>query len=262
MPRFAANLTMMYNECPFMDRFAAAAKDGFAAVEYMFPYDFPAEEIARRLKDNGLKQALFNASAGDWASGERGLAVLPGREADFRHSIDQALAYAKVLGNDRLHVMAGNRVPWMARERQLAVYKNNIAYAADKAAEAGITIVIEPINNRDMPAYFLNHQDEAHAICVELDHPNLKVMFDVYHCQIMDGDIAMRLRRDLAGIGHIQIASVPDRHEPDDRGELNYPYLFSLIDELGYQGWIGCEYRPAAATSAGLGWFKPWKARQ
>lgn len=262
MPRFAANLTMMYNEYPFMDRFAAAAKDGFAAVEYMFPYDFPAEEIAHRLKDNGLKQALFNVSAGDWAGGERGLAVLPGREADFRRSVDQALTYAKVIGNDRLHVMAGNRLSWMARERQLAVYKNNIAYAADKAAEIGITIVIEPINRRDIPAYFLSHQDEAHAICIELGRPNLKVMFDVYHCQIMDGDIAMRLRRDLAGIGHIQIAGVPDRHEPDDRGELNYPYLFSLIDELGYQGWIGCEYRPAATTSAGLGWFKSWKGHQ
>ncbi|MEK6318470.1 MULTISPECIES: 2-oxo-tetronate isomerase [Burkholderia] len=257
MPRFAANLSMMYTEHPFLERFAAAARDGFRAVEYLFPYDFAADELKARLADAGLVQALFNAPPGDWAAGERGFASLPGREDEFRRAFDTALDYARVLGNDKLHVMAGLLPAGADRARHREVYLRNLAHAAEAARAAGILVVIEPINTRDMPGYFLNRQDDAQAICREVGAPNLRVQFDCYHCQIVEGDIAMKLKRDFAGIGHIQIAGVPERHEPD-LGELNYPYLFELIDTLGYDGWIGCEYRPKAGTSEGLGWLRPY----
>ncbi|MGN4154070.1 2-oxo-tetronate isomerase [Burkholderia gladioli] len=257
MPRFAANLSMMYTEHPFLERFAAAARDGFRAVEYLFPYDFAADELKARLADAGLVQALFNAPPGDWAAGERGFASLPGREDEFRRAFDTALDYARVLGNDKLHVMAGLLPAGADRARHREVYLRNLAHAADAARAAGILVVIEPINTRDMPGYFLNRQDDAQAICREVGAPNLRVQFDCYHCQIVEGDIAMKLKRDFAGIGHIQVAGVPERHEPD-LGELNYPYLFELIDTLGYDGWIGCEYRPKAGTSEGLGWLRPY----
>lgn len=260
MPRFAANLSMMYNEHAFLDRFAAAAADGFRAVEYLFPYEHAATELRARLDANGLTQALFNAPPGDWAAGERGLAALPGREAEFRDAVGRALEYAGVIGNDRVHVMAGLVPAGADRARHRAAYLENVAFAAKAAAAQGITIVIEPINTRDMPGYFLNRQDDAQAICKEIGAANLKVQFDCYHCQIVEGDIAMKLKRDMPGIGHIQIAGVPERHEPD-LGELNYPYLFEVIDGLGYDGWIGCEYRPRAGTSEGLGWLKPYLGR-
>ncbi|AEA63110.1 MULTISPECIES: 2-oxo-tetronate isomerase [Burkholderia] len=257
MPRFAANLSMMYTEHPFLERFAAAARDGFRAVEYLFPYDFAADELKARLADAGLVQALFNAPPGDWAAGERGFASLPGREDEFRRAFDTALDYARVLGNDKLHVMAGLLPAGADRARHREVYLRNLAHAAEAARAAGILVVIEPINTRDMPGYFLNRQDDAQAICREVGAPNLRVQFDCYHCQIVEGDIAVKLKRDFAGIGHIQVAGVPERHEPD-LGELNYPYLFELIDTLGYDGWIGCEYRPKAGTSEGLGWLRPY----
>jgi hydroxypyruvate isomerase len=257
MPRFAANLTMMYTEHAFLDRFAAAAKDGFEAVEYLFPYDFSADEIKARLDTNGLTQALFNAPPGDWAAGERGIASLPGRQDEFRRSVDTALGYARVLGNRKLHVMAGLLGADQSRAEHRDVYLGNLAYAAQAAQAEDIMIVIEPINTRDMPGFFLNRQDEAQAICAEVGAPNLKVQFDCYHCQIVEGDLAVKLKRDMAGIGHIQIAGVPERHEPDT-GELNYPYLLELIDTLGYDGYVGCEYRPRAGTSEGLGWLKPY----
>ncbi|MGH8787859.1 MAG: 2-oxo-tetronate isomerase [Cupriavidus necator] len=260
MPRFAANLSMMYNEHAFLDRFAAAAADGFRAVEYLFPYEHAATELRARLDANGLTQALFNAPPGDWAAGERGLAALPGREAEFRDAVGRALEYAGVIGNDRVHVMAGLVPADADRASHRAAYLENVAFAAKAAAAQGITIVIEPINTRDMPGYFLNRQDDAQAICKEVGAANLKVQFDCYHCQIVEGDIAMKLKRDMPGIGHIQIAGVPERHEPD-LGELNYPYLFEVIDSLGYEGWIGCEYRPRAGTSEGLGWLKPYLGR-
>ncbi|MCP3727933.1 hydroxypyruvate isomerase family protein [Paraburkholderia sp. CNPSo 3272] len=261
MPRFAANLSMMYNEHAFLDRFAAAARDGFEAVEFLFPYEFPAADIKQRLDDNGLTQALFNAPPGDWAAGERGTASLPGREDEFRRSIETALDYARVLGNDKLHVMAGLIRPEQSRAAHREVYLKNLAYAAQAAQAHGITVVIEPINTRDIPGFFLNRQDDAQAICAEVGAPNLKVQFDLYHCQIVEGDLAVKLKRDMKGIGHIQIAGVPERHEPD-LGEVYYPYLFSLIDALGYDGWIGCEYRPRSGTSDGLGWIRPYvKAR-
>lgn len=261
MCRFAANLSMMYTEHPFAGRFAAAAKDGFEAVEFLFPYAYEASLLQSLLAEHALVQALFNAPPGDWDAGERGLASLPGRENDFRRSIDTALEYARILGNPKLHLMAGLIRPDQDRAHHRAVYLENLAYAARLAAAEGIGIVIEPINPRDMPGFFLNRQDEAQAICGEVGADNLQVQFDIYHCQIVEGDLATKLRRDMArphaGIGHIQIAGVPDRHEPDI-GEINYPYLFDVIDGLGYQGWIGCEYRPRAGTSAGLGWLKPW----
>ncbi|VBR31944.1 2-oxo-tetronate isomerase [Burkholderia pseudomallei] len=257
MPRFAANLTMMYNEHAFLERFAAAARDGFKAVEYLFPYEFAAAELKARLDAHGLVQALFNAPPGDWAAGERGIASLPGREDEFRRAIDTALDYARVIGNDTLHVMAGLIAPTQDRARHRDVYLRNLAHAAEAARAQNVTIVIEPINPRDMPGFFLNRQDDAQAICREVGAPNLLVQFDCYHCQIVEGDLAMKLKRDIAGIGHIQIAGVPQRHEPDV-GEIHYPYLFELIDALGYDGWIGCEYRPKAGTSEGLGWLAPY----
>ncbi|MCP1399903.1 2-oxo-tetronate isomerase [Achromobacter insolitus] len=259
MPRLAANLTMMYTEHPFLDRFKAAAGDGFTGVEFLFPYEFTAAELKSRLDGSGLEQALFNAPPGDWAAGERGIASLPGREGEFERGFDQALEYAAVLGNRKLHVMAGLIRPEQDRSAHREVYLKNLESAARAAASAGVTVVIEPINTRDIPGFFLNRQDEAQAICAEVGADNLKVQFDIYHCQIVEGDIAMKLQRDIAGIGHIQIAGVPDRHEPD-LGELNYPYLFERIDALGYTGWIGCEYRPRAGTSAGLGWAQPYLA--
>ena len=260
MPRFAANLTMMCREHDFLDRFKAAADDGFEAVEYLFPYDYEADALAARLADNGLVQALFNAPPGDWTKGERGLAAQPGREDEFKRSIDTALDYAQKLGNEKIHVMAGLIGANGDRARCRDVYLRNLAYAASQAATHGKTVVIEPINTRDMPGYFLNRQQDAHDVCREVGAPNLKVLFDLYHCQIVEGDLAVKLKTLFAGIGHIQVAGVPDRHEPDE-GEVNYPYLFDLIDSLGYDGWIGCEYIPKGGTSAGLGWIRRWLPR-
>jgi len=257
MPRFAANLSMMYQEHTFLERFGAAAKDGFKGVEFLFPYAHSATDLRARLSEHGLTQALFNGPPGDWDAGERGLASLPGREGEFKKGVASALEYAQVLGNDRVHLMAGLIRPGDDRALHRATYVRNLDYAAREAASAGITIVIEPINTRDIPGFFLNRQDEAHAVCAEVGAANLKVQLDFYHCQIVEGDLAMKLRKYIAGVGHVQIAGVPERHEPD-LGEINYPYLFRLLDELGYAGWVGCEYRPRAGTSAGLGWLKPW----
>jgi hydroxypyruvate isomerase len=261
MPRFAANLSMLYPQHDFLERFAAAAADGFGAVEYLFPYDYSAQELKQRLSENGLVQALFNAPPGDWAAGERGIASLPGRQDEFRAGIQRALEYAQVLGNDRIHVMAGLLPSEALREQHQGIYLDNLGYAAEQAATAGITVLIEPINTRDMPGFFLNRQDQAQAICKAVGADNLKVQFDFYHCQIVEGDVISKLRRDFAGVGHIQIAGVPDRHEPD-LGELNYAWLFEEIDRLGYKGWIGCEYRPKGDTSSGLAWLRQWQQRQ
>lgn len=260
MPQFAANLTMMYTELPFLDRFAAAAADGFKAVEFLFPYEHPAAEIAQRLQANGLRQGLFNAPPGDWAGGERGIAAMPGREAEFRDGfLKLALPYAQALGCPRVHVMSG-LVP---RGAQRATYVDNLRWACAQAAAVGITLLIEPLNPRDMPGYLVSRQAEAHALIAEVGAPNLKVQFDLYHAQIVEGDLAAKIREYLATgrVGHFQIAGVPERHEPS-LGELNYPYLFALLDELGWTGPIGCEYRPMAGTTAGLAWFQPYKDQQ
>jgi len=271
MPRFAANLSMLYNEHPFLERFAAAAADGFTAVEYLFPYDFSAPELARQLADHGLQQVLFNAPPGDWNAGERGLACLPGRRAEFRTGIKRALDYAHTLNCPRIHVMAGLAPAGAERAELQRTYEDNLAWAAQQAQAAGRTLLIEPINPRDIPGFFLNRQDEAHRIVQAIGSPHLKVQMDLYHCQIVEGDVAMKLRLYLptGRVGHIQIAGVPQRHEPD-LGELHHPYLFEVIDELstacGWDGWVGCEYRPArgtapGATSQGLGWLRAWRAR-
>jgi len=261
MPRFAANLSMMYVEHAFLERFAAAAADGFEAVEFLFPYEHEAAAIASRLADNGLQQVLFNAPPGDFAGGERGIACLAERRDEFRRGIlEQALPYALALRCPRLHVMAGLMPAGMARAALHEVYLENLAWAARQAASAGVELLIEPINTRDIPGYLLNRQGEAHQIVGQTGAMNLKVQMDLYHCQIVEGDVAMKLRQYLptGRVGHLQIAGVPDRHEPD-QGELNYPYLFEQLDLLGWQGHIGCEYRPRAGTRAGLGWLKAWK---
>ena len=269
MPRFAANLSMLYTELPFMARFEAAANDGFQGVEYLFPYAFSASEIAAALKANALQQVLFNAPPGGsdavscavaWEAGERGLACLPGREVDFRVGVRLALDYALVLGCPRIHVMAG-LTPIGADPALLrTTYINNLRWAADLAAQQGVEVLIEPINTRDMPRYFLNRQDHAHEIVREVGAPHLKVLMDLYHCQIVEGDLSRKLQHYLptGRVAHLQIAGVPERQEPD-QGEVNYPYLFALLDDLGYDGWVGCEYRPrrgavAGGTSDGLRW--------
>jgi hydroxypyruvate isomerase len=257
MPRFAANLTMLYTEHDFLDRFAAAARDGFKAVEYLFPYDHEPARLAHCLAEQGLSQVLFNAPPGDWAAGERGLAALPGREAEFRDSILRALDYAQALHCPRVHVMAGLVQPDAAPGTQRRLYLENLAWASQQAAPCGVDLLIEPINPRDVPGYLLNRQADAHELVAEVGAPNLKVQMDLYHLQIVEGDVAMALRKYLptGKVAHVQIAGVPMRHEPD-LGELNHDYLFSVIDELGFDGWIGCEYRPKGGTSEGLGWFR------
>ncbi|MFZ5543252.1 MAG: 2-oxo-tetronate isomerase [Pseudomonadota bacterium] len=264
MPRFAANLSLLYTEHAFLDRFAAARADGFDAVEVLFPYAHAPGELAQRLGDQGLRQVLFNAPPGDWERGERGLACLPGRQAEFRRGFEeQALPYARALGCPRVHVMAGI-VPARADTAALrATYLANLEWAARQATASGIDVLIEPINTRDMPGYFLHHQEAAHAVVQEVGAPNLKVQMDLYHCQVMEGDVATKLRRYLptGRVAHLQIAGVPERHEPDV-GELHHPYLFALLDALGYDGHVGCEYRPRAGTSAGLGWLRRWRETQ
>lgn len=258
MLRFAANLTMMYNEVPFLERFAAAAADGFDAVEYLFPYDHTPDDIARRLQDHGLKQALFNLPPGNWAAGERGMSCLPDRREQFRQTIDTALVYARATGVKNLHIMAGLEPPDCDPKLLHRTYVDNLMLACDRLGEHGITVMIEPINRRDMPGYHLNRQDHAHSVRTEVGRDNLKVQMDLYHCQIVEGDLAMRIKTHFDGIGHLQIAGVPDRHEPDE-GEVSYPYLFDLLETLGYAGYIGCEYRPRAGTSAGLGWWRRYR---
>lgn len=255
MPRFAANLSMLYNEVPFLERFAAAAADGFKAVEYLFPYEYPPQEIVARLQAHGLVQALFNLPPGDWAAGERGMACHPGREAQFAQSVQDALPYAQATGCRHLHAMAGLLPAGVTPQQARATYVSNLRAAARVLAPHGITLLIEPINTRNMPGYFLNFQQQAHDVLADVGEPNLKVQMDFYHCQVMEGDLAKRLERHFAGVGHVQIAGVPDRHEPDT-GEVAYGYLFDRLDALGYEGWIGCEYIPAGSTSAGLGWLR------
>lgn len=255
MPKFAANLTMMFNEVPYPQRFAAAAKAGFAAVEFLFPYDYPPAEVARWLQEAGLKNALFNMPPGDWAAGERGVASLPGREEEFRAGVARAIEYARALGTPSIHAMAGLLPSGADRKRHREVFVANLRHAAKALAGEGLTLLIEPINSRDIPGYFLNTQAEAHAIREEIDQPNLKVQMDFYHAQIVEGDLSVTLRKHIAHVGHVQIASVPDRHEPDE-GEIDYRHIFRLLDELGYPGWVGCEYRPRGRTEDGLGWLK------
>lgn len=254
MPRFAANLSTLFGEADFLDRFRAAANCGFRGVECQFPYAWPAEAVAGRLRENGLEQVLINAPPGDLAAGDRGLAALPARRGEFRASIDRALACADALGCPRLHVMAGMAPEEGAnRAAARACYVENLAWAAERAAARGVRVLIEPLNPRDAPGYFLTRLADAEEILAEAGHGNLAIQCDLYHLQMTGGNLAATLTGALPRIGHIQIAGVPGRHEPDN-GEIAYPFLFNLIDSLGYDGWIGCEYTPAGATRDGLSW--------
>ncbi|ANL31582.1 hydroxypyruvate isomerase protein (plasmid) [Rhizobium phaseoli] len=255
MPVFAANLTMMFNEWDFLDRFDAAADAGFSAVEYLFPYEAAPEAIAERLARNDLQQALFNLPPGDWGAGERGIAALPERFDDLKADVERALDYAAATGVKRLHLMAGIADPHDPEAADS--FRRCVTYTAGRLAEKGIDLLLEPINGRNMPGYFLNDFAIAERLIAECGLPNLKLQFDIYHRQILHGDVTKALRRLLEITGHIQIASVPSRNEPDGE-ELNYPYLFSEIDRLGYDGFIGCEYVPRGQTLDGLGWFKPF----
>jgi hydroxypyruvate isomerase len=255
MPKFAANLSFIFQEIGFLDRFAAAAECGFKAVEYLGAYDHPPETAAAQLEKHGLAQALFNMPPGDWAKGERGMAALPGREAEFRAGVDTALTYAKATKCRLVHAMAGLVPDGHDRAEAERTYVANLRYAAERLASEGVTAIIEPINNRDIPGYFLNTTTQAMGIIERVAHPNLQLQLDLYHVQIMEGDLAHRIRALAGRYPHIQIAGNPRRHEPDI-GEINYPFLFDLLDEIGYAGWIGCEYRPKGETRAGLGWAR------
>ena len=291
MLHFAANLSFLYNDVAFTERFAAAAHDGFKGVEYLFPYEFDSHDLVKALNDNGLQQVLFNAPPGGtdrasmsqaWEQGVRGTTCLPGHEAEFRSGFLTALEYAEVLKCPRIHVMAGLVPPKMRVASSLPpelttsgpyartpgplrdTYISNLRWACEQAQGAGRDVLIEPINTRDIPNFFLNRQDDAHAIVKEVGMPNLKVQFDLYHCQIVEGDVEKKIRHYLptGHVGHFQIAGVPQRHEPDT-GELHYDTVFKVMEEViaanHWQGWVGCEYRPAlgaSGTSAGLGWMR------
>ena len=252
MPRFAANLTMMFNEWPFLDRFQAAADAGFDAVEFLFPYEFPPDVVAEKLVGNKLTPALFNGPPGDWEKGERGFAALPQRRAELEASIDKALVYVKATGVGRLHVMAG--IARADDPAAQAAFESAVLFASDRVQDAGIDIVLEPINPRDVPGYFLNNFDVAANLIRKLARPNVKLQFDIYHRQIIHGDVIKGLEAMMPIIGHIQTASVPLRNEPGT-GELDDARVFRELDRLGYQGFVGCEYRPAGKTLDGLTWF-------
>jgi len=246
---------MMFQEVPFLDRFEAAARAGFTAVEYLFPYEWEPRVLAQKLREYGLIQALFNLPAGDFAAGERGLAALPGREAEFLAGLERALAYAEALGNTRIHAMAGLVPEELDPVALEPIYKENIARAAARAAERGLTLLIGPINHRSMPGYLLRTQGRAARIIVEIGAANLKLQFDCFHCQMEEGAVSLPLREHFPITGHYQIAGVRERHEPD-MGELNYAYFFRLMDDLGYDGFAGCGYIPAGDTAAGLAWMR------
>lgn len=249
MTKFAANLSFMFTEVDFLDRFEAAANAGFKAVEYLFPYDYAPEELASRLKANGLTQALFNLPPGDWERGERGMAALPGRQADFEAAARKAVDYAAALDCKLLHAMPGLR----HHGANWADYIANLKVATGIAASKGVTLILEPINEIDIPGFFLNTTSMARAAIHEVGADNIGLQFDLYHRQIQEGDVARAIAEYAPLTRHYQIASPPDRGEPDD-GEMNYSYLFKQIDATGFDGWIGCEYKPRGATTAGLDW--------
>ncbi len=258
MPKFAANLTMLFNELPFLDRFAAAKENGFDAVEFLFPYEFEPALIADRLQEADLKQVLFNLHPGDWAGGMRGMAALPAYRKEFRQSVGQAIDYARVLGTPTLHVMAGIADP--RDGAAMACYRQSLTYAAERAGEAGISITIEPLNLQDMPGYFLHDFERAADIIANLGLPNLKLQYDIYHRHMLHGDVLSGLKQYMPIIGHIQIASVPGRHEPGV-GESDEFAVLRALDGLGYAGYVGCEYRPANGTVAGLTWRARFSSR-
>ena len=260
MPKFAANLTLLYNELPFLDRFEAAAEAGFTGVEYLFPYDFDKQELDAKLDQYGLTQVLHNLPAGDWAAGERGIAILPERVGEFRDGVARAIDYATTLGCKQLNCLAGLTPKGAAPERLRETFIANLDYAARALKDAGIKLLIESINTRDMPGFFLTQTKQAVGLIEETGSDNIFVQYDVYHMQIMEGDLTRTIEAHLPRIAHIQIADNPGRNEPGT-GEINYPFLFKMLDAIGYQGWVGCEYKPATTTTEGLGWFSPYAKR-
>ena len=257
MPNLAANLTMQFNEYAFPDRFKAAADCGFKGVEYLFPYDFDKSMLADALSANGLKQVLFNLPAGDWGAGERGLTCLPDRVGEFQDSVGTALEYAEALSCNMLHTMAGIKPAGVEDDRIRQVYVDNVRFAANELQKAGITLVLEPINYKDMPGFYINYSWQALEVINEVAVDNLKLQFDIYHAQRMEGDLMNTIRDHIDVIAHMQLADNPGRHEPGT-GEIDYPFLFEGIDAAGYNGWIGCEYIPSADTEEGLGWATPF----
>ncbi len=251
--RLCANLSMMFNEVPFLDRFDAARQTGFDGVEFLFPYDHPATEIRNRLDGAGLQQVLFNMPPGNWAAGERGTASLPGRTQEFRDGVMRALDYAGALGCNLVHCMAGIPPKDVASGTAWALYAANLAWAAERAAAQGVRVAIEPINHRDMPGFLLNTTGQGAAMVEAIGRDRVGLQFDIYHCQVTEGDVTKRIEALLPVIAHMQLADVPGRHEPGT-GEIGWHFVFERIDQLGYQGWMGCEYRPAGDTVAGLSW--------
>ncbi|UXZ54289.1 hydroxypyruvate isomerase [Halomonas sp. 7T] len=254
MSKFAANLSMLFTEVDFLDRFKAAADAGFKGVEYLFPYDYPAADIKQRLDANGLSQVLFNLPAGDWGAGERGIACHPDRVDEFRAGVDKAIEYAKVLGNTQVNCLVGIKPDGVSDAKAHETVIENLRFAAEKLKAAGILLIAEPINTRDIPGFFLNRTEQALALFDEVGSDNLKLQYDIYHMQIMEGDLAPTIEKHFARIAHVQLADNPGRHEPGT-GEINYPFLFAHLERLGYDGWIGCEYKPKAGTTQGLGWL-------
>ncbi len=254
MPKFAANLSMLFTEEDFLDRFKAAADAGFKGVEYLFPYDYPAAELKARLDEHGLAQVLHNLPAGDWGAGERGIACHPDRIEEFRAGVGKALDYATELGCRQVNCLAGIQPQGVSVEQAHRTLVENLRYAAEKLEAAGILLLAEPINTRDIPGFFLNRTEQALALFDEVGSANLKLQYDIYHMQIMEGDLAPTIEKHLDRIAHVQLADNPGRHEPGS-GEINYPFLFAHLDRLGYDGWIGCEYKPKTTTLEGLGWL-------
>jgi len=260
MPQFCANLTMLWNELEFMDRFAATAKAGFSGVEYLFPYDYDKHQLADQLRKHKLAQVLHNFPAGDWGKGERGIGCHPDRVGEFQDGVGKALEYAKALGCKQLNCLAGIALAGIAPEKLRETFVNNLKFAAPKLKAAGIRLLMEPINTRDMPGFYLNHTQQALDLIREVGSDNLYVQYDIYHMQVMEGDLARTIEANLDLIPHMQLADNPGRNEPGT-GEINYPFLFQHIDRIGYQGWIGCEYKPKTTTDAGLSWAKPYLKR-
>lgn len=254
MPKFAANLTMLYTEVPFLERFAAAADGGFDAVEFLFPYDFEKDRVADVLKAHGLQLVLHNLQAGDWAAGERGIACHPDRIDEFRAGVAKAIDYATALGCPRVNCLAG--IAPRDADAARATLVGNLRFAAAELQAGGIELLLEPVNTRDVPGFFVTRTAQALAILDEVGSDNVKLQYDIYHAQVMEGDLMPTIEANLGRIGHLQVADNPGRHEPGT-GEINFPYLFRRLDELGYAGWIGCEYKPATATAAGLDWISP-----
>jgi hydroxypyruvate isomerase len=257
VPKFAANLSMLFTELPFLDRFAAAAKAGFAGVEYLSPYAFAQDELAERLREGGLTQVLFNLPAGDWDKGERGIACHPDRTGEFQDSVATAIAYARALGCKQVNCLAGIAPGGVDPDKLRRTLVDNLRFAAAQLKGAGVLLIAEPINFYDMPGFYLNRSAQALAIFDEVGSDNLKLQYDIYHMQRMEGELAATIERILPRIAHIQIADNPGRHEPGT-GEINYPFLFDHLDRIGYAGWVSAEYRPRTTTEAGLGWMKPY----